>query len=221
MYHPSIWRIPTLRIRSSRLSRKPADATHVVLEVTESAAMKDLPNTLRIMDQLRVLGMRFSIDEFGTGYSSLAHLRRLPVDEIKIDRSFIQELEKQTADDVILRSTIDLGHAMNLKVVAEGVEVISSWDTLGRLGCDFVRGYFVSKPLTAADRITLMNNRDTNLKLFAAPPRLKSSPGSKDNSWMNGRSNRGHEIAQRPWAEPAGAAGTSKTVYSGIQQSLH
>lgn len=183
--------------------------------------MKDLPNTLRIMDQLRVLGMRFSIDEFGTGYSSLAHLRRLPVDEIKIDRSFIQELEKQTADDVILRSTIDLGHAMNLKVVAEGVEVISSWDTLGRLGCDFVRGYFVSKPLTAADRITLMNNRDTNLKLFAAPPRLKSSPGSKDNSWMNGRSNRGHEIAQRPWAEPAGAAGTSKTVYSGIQQSLH
>jgi len=124
-----------------------ADATHVVLEVTESGAMKDLVATLRMMEQLRVLGIRFSIDDFGTGYSSLAHLKRLPVDEVKIDRSFIQELEAQGDDDVIVRSTVNLGHALNLKVVAEGVEAQSSWETLARLGCDLIQGYFVSKAL--------------------------------------------------------------------------
>jgi diguanylate cyclase (GGDEF)-like protein len=124
-----------------------ADASRVVLEVTESGAMKDLPATLSIMAQLRVLGIRFSIDDFGTGYSSLAHLKRLPVDEVKIDRSFIKELEAQRDDEVIVSSTINLGHALHLKVVAEGVEEASSWGLLGRLGCDLIQGYFVSKPL--------------------------------------------------------------------------
>ncbi len=133
------------------LAETGADATRLVLEVTESAAMKDLPKTLRVMEQLRVLGIRFSIDDFGTGYSSLAHLKRLPVDELKIDRSFVQELETRQADDVIVRSTINLGHALNLKVVAEGVEVPYSWDLLERLGCDLVQGYFVAKPMPADD----------------------------------------------------------------------
>jgi len=133
------------------LAQTGADATRVVLEVTESAAMKDLPKSLRVMEQLRVLGVRFSIDDFGTGYSSLAHLRRLPVDEIKIDRSFVQELEAQRTDDVVVRSTINLGHALNLKVVAEGVEIQASWDALHLLGCDLVQGYFVAKPMPAAE----------------------------------------------------------------------
>jgi diguanylate cyclase (GGDEF)-like protein len=141
------------------LAKTGVDATRVVLEVTESGAMKDLPNTLRIMEQLRVLGIRFSIDDFGTGYSSLAHLKGLPVDEIKIDRSFVKELEQNSADDVILRSTINLGHALNLKVVAEGVEVVAGWDALAQLDCDFVQGYFVSKPLSAADLMTWMDKR--------------------------------------------------------------
>jgi diguanylate cyclase (GGDEF)-like protein len=139
-----------------------ADAGHVVLEVTESGAMKDLPATLRMMEQLRVLGIRFSIDDFGTGYSSLAHLKRLPVDEVKIDRSFIQELEAQGDDDVIVRSTINLGHALNLKVVAEGVEAESSWEALGRLGCDFIQGYFVSKPLPTAQFTAWMAARPSS-----------------------------------------------------------
>jgi EAL domain-containing protein (putative c-di-GMP-specific phosphodiesterase class I) len=126
-----------------------ADPTRVVLEVTESGAMKDLANTLRIMERLRVLGIRFSIDDFGTGHSSLAHLRRLPVDEIKIDRSFVQELEAGDADDVIVRSTINLGHAMQIKLVAEGVELSASWDMLANMGCDLIQGYYVSKPLPA------------------------------------------------------------------------
>jgi diguanylate cyclase (GGDEF)-like protein len=136
-----------------------ADPSHVVLEVTESGAMKDLPATLRIMDQLRTLGVRFSIDDFGTGYSSLAHLKQLPVDEVKIDRSFIKELEAYAGDDLIVRSTINLGHAMNLKVVAEGVEVASSWDALGRLGCDLIQGYFVSKPLPGQEFTWWMQSR--------------------------------------------------------------
>jgi EAL domain-containing protein (putative c-di-GMP-specific phosphodiesterase class I) len=138
-----------------------ADASRVVLEVTESGAMKDLPATLRMMQQLRILGIRFSIDDFGTGYSSLAHLKRLPVDEVKIDRSFIKELEAQRDDDVIVRSTINLGHALNLKVVAEGVEVASSWKALGRLGCDLIQGYYVSKPLPAKEFTAWMAARTT------------------------------------------------------------
>ncbi len=126
------------------------DASHVVLEVTESGAMQDLQNTMRTMERLRILGIRFSIDDFGTGYSSLAHLRRLPVDEIKIDRSFIQELESGAADDVIVRSTVNLGHDMHLKVVAEGVEIAASWNALAAMGCDLVQGYFVAKPMPAA-----------------------------------------------------------------------
>lgn len=125
------------------------DARHVVLEVTESGAMKDLLNTMRIMERLRILGIRFSIDDFGTGYSSLAHLHKLPVDEIKIDRSFIKELETGGADDVIIRSTINLGHDMDLKVVAEGVEISASWNALASMGCDLVQGYFVSRPMPA------------------------------------------------------------------------
>ena len=146
-----------------------ADASHVVLEITESGAMKDLPATLRMMDQLRVLGIRFSIDDFGTGHSSLAHLKRLPVDEVKIDRSFIQGLEAQRDDDVILKSTINLGHALNLKVVAEGVEVASSWEALRRLGCDLIQGYFVSKPLPTREFTDWMTARTTFLALDPMP----------------------------------------------------
>jgi EAL domain-containing protein (putative c-di-GMP-specific phosphodiesterase class I) len=113
--------------------------------------MNNLPAALRMMEQLRVLGIRFSIDDFGTGYSSLAHLTRLPVDEVKIDRSFIRDLEANCDDDLIVRSTIDLGHALNLKVVAEGVEVVSSWNKLALLGCDTIQGYYVSKPLSTKD----------------------------------------------------------------------
>lgn len=81
----------------------------------------------------------------------LAHLKRLPVDEIKIDRSFIQELETRPGDDVIVRSSINLGHALGLKVVAEGVERADSFDSLARFDCDLIQGYFVSKPLPAAE----------------------------------------------------------------------
>ena len=176
--HPSfVDSIATLLVQTG------ADASGVVLEITESGAMKDLPATLGMMEQLRVLGIRFSIDDFGTGYSSLAHLKRLSVDEVKIDRSFIKELEAHKDDDLIVRSTINLGHAMNLKVVAEGVELISSWDALGRLGCDLIQGYFISKPLPVQEFTAWMRARPPSAQasnhaesaLHAAPERFRAT----------------------------------------------
>jgi diguanylate cyclase (GGDEF)-like protein len=121
----------------------------VLLEITESTAMRELPNAIRIMEQLRLLGVRFSIDDFGTGYSSLASLQRLPVDELKIDRAFVRDLGAAANDGVIVRSTVDLGHAMGLKVVAEGVEDESALRALRALGCDLAQGYLLSRPLPA------------------------------------------------------------------------
>jgi len=86
-----------------------------------------------------------SIDDFGTGYSSLSYLRDLPIDEIKIDRSFVADISD--GDDVVVRSIIDLGHALGVIVVAEGVETAGQWDHLQRLGCDVVQGYLISRPL--------------------------------------------------------------------------
>jgi diguanylate cyclase (GGDEF)-like protein len=145
-----------------------ANASRIILEVTESGAMKDLASTLRMMEELRVLGVRFSIDDFGTGHSSLAHLKRLPVDEVKIDRSFVKELDERQ-DDVIVRSTIGLGHALNLKVVAEGVEDKAGWAVLSRLGCDLIQGYYVSKPLPAAAFLEWVRERGAARPGTAAP----------------------------------------------------
>jgi EAL domain-containing protein (putative c-di-GMP-specific phosphodiesterase class I) len=95
------------------------------------------------------MGFRLSIDDFGTGYSSLAYLKRLPVDELKIDRSFVSGMETDRDDAIIVRSTIDLGHNMGLKVVAEGIENEAIWHLLRQAGCDTGQGYFMSKPLPA------------------------------------------------------------------------
>jgi diguanylate cyclase (GGDEF)-like protein len=159
-----------------------APAGRLILEVTESGAMKDLPATLRMMEQLRVLGIRFSIDDFGTGYSSLSHLKRLPVDEVKIDRSFIQEMENQHDDDVIVRSTIGLGHALNLQVVAEGVEVAASWEMLRRLGCDLIQGYFVSKPLPTREFTAWIVARAAQRASVAPPAEIRARANGITNS---------------------------------------
>ncbi|PYQ51437.1 MAG: GGDEF domain-containing protein [Acidobacteria bacterium] len=125
-------------------------ASNLVLEITESAIMRDPAHALKILRELKARGIRLSVDDFGTGYSSLAHLKRLPVDELKIDKSFVINLTSQSTDDaVIVRSTIELGHNMGLTVIAEGVETIESLDILKRLGCDMGQGYYMSPPLPA------------------------------------------------------------------------
>ncbi len=120
----------------------------VVLEITESAVMKDPLYAAKILRDLKDLGVALAIDDYGTGYSSLAHLKRLPVDELKIDKSFVTHLRNSAPQDVlILRSTIELGHNMGLKVIAEGVEDAEAWRILKELGCDMAQGYYVSPPL--------------------------------------------------------------------------
>jgi diguanylate cyclase (GGDEF)-like protein len=138
--------LPTLI--SGLLSDAGLPAGNLVLEITESAIMKDAVYAQKILADLKRRGICLAIDDFGTGYSSLAHLKRLPVDELKIDKSFVLNLSESATDDlVIVRSTIELGHNMGLVVIAEGVESAESWRILKRLGCDMAQGYYMSAPL--------------------------------------------------------------------------
>jgi diguanylate cyclase (GGDEF)-like protein/PAS domain S-box-containing protein len=116
-------------------------------EITESTMLADPVRTKQILERLSEMGIRLSIDDFGTGYSSLAYLRGLPVNEIKIDRSFVMNMDSSPDDATIVRSTIDLGRNLGLDVVAEGVETEAIWDRLGALGCTVAQGYFLSRPV--------------------------------------------------------------------------
>ncbi len=120
---------------------------YLVLEITETAVMDDPMFALEILHQLDKMGVTLAIDDFGTGYSSLAYLSKLPVDEIKIDKSFVIDMLTDTQAAVIVRSTIELGHNLGLKVVAEGVESQEVWDRLTQWGCDTAQGYYMSRPL--------------------------------------------------------------------------
>jgi len=133
----------------AKLRENGVSSSHLLLEITESAVMRDPNYAMRILRELKALGIRLAIDDFGTGYSSLAHLKRLPVDELKIDKSFVMHMDSNSEDAVIVRSTIELGHNMGLKVIAEGVENVEAWEILKTFGCDMAQGYFMSPPLTA------------------------------------------------------------------------
>ncbi|MCQ9471028.1 EAL domain-containing protein [Pseudomonas alliivorans] len=124
-------------------------AEQLLFEITESAIMSQPEKALVVLHKLRDCGISLSIDDFGTGYSSLAHLKRLPVQELKIDQSFVRDLDETSEDAVIVRSTIEMSHNLGLKVVAEGVEYQHSLDLLRRWHCDTAQGYLISRPLTA------------------------------------------------------------------------
>jgi diguanylate cyclase (GGDEF)-like protein len=127
----------------------PAD--RLKLEVTESALMADPVLARSVLQELDQLGIEISIDDFGTGYSSLAYLADLPASEIKIDRSFVSRMATDSRDAVIVRSTIDLGHHLSLRVVAEGVEEHATLNQLRTLGCDVAQGYAISRPISGED----------------------------------------------------------------------
>jgi EAL domain-containing protein (putative c-di-GMP-specific phosphodiesterase class I) len=129
------------------LARYQVTGSSFCLEITESAIMDDPIRALQTLEGLHAMGVELAIDDFGTGYSSLAYLKRLPVDELKIDKSFVINMERDTDDAKIVRSTIDLGHNMGLRVVAEGIENEVVWDILAKMGCDQGQGYFISKPM--------------------------------------------------------------------------
>ena len=132
------------------LDRWGIDARFLKIEITESSIMADPAHALAIMSELQEMGVRLSIDDFGTGYSSLTHLRELPVDEIKIDKSFVTPMLKNDADAAIVRSVIDLAHHLGKQVCAEGVEDEATFVKLKEWGCDLAQGYWISRPLPAA-----------------------------------------------------------------------
>jgi diguanylate cyclase (GGDEF)-like protein len=121
------------------------------LEITESTVLADPVRTKQVLDGLSGMGVRLSLDDFGTGYSSLSYLRQLPLHELKIDRSFVTNMLESEDDAVIVRSTIDLGRNLGLKVVAEGVETEEVWRRLCRLGCDVAQGYYLNRPVPAEE----------------------------------------------------------------------
>jgi len=133
------------------LKRWGVPPVRLVVEITESSLMADAARAMEVLSRLRSMGVGISIDDFGTGYSSLAYLKRLPVDELKIDKSFVQHMAADDNDAAIVRSTIGLAHDLGLRVVAEGIEDEATWTLLAELGCDVAQGYFVSRPLPAAE----------------------------------------------------------------------
>lgn len=127
------------------------------LEVTENALMGNIANTLVLLRQIRALGVSLSIDDFGTGYSSLAYLKRLPLNTLKIDRSFIQDIPKATQDMEIVQAIIVMAHTLHLQVVTEGVETFEQYQFLENHGCDFVQGYLLSRPVPLAELHPVLN----------------------------------------------------------------
>ncbi|MDO9371649.1 MAG: EAL domain-containing protein [Gammaproteobacteria bacterium] len=136
-----------------------AEPDSLELEITESAIMSDPVHAKEILARLSHMGVRLSIDDFGTGYSSLSYLKKLPVDEIKVDKSFVIDMVTDEDSAAIVRSTIELAHNLNLQVVAEGVETLEILDRLVALGCDKAQGYFFSRPLPADEFQSWLLNR--------------------------------------------------------------
>jgi diguanylate cyclase (GGDEF)-like protein/PAS domain S-box-containing protein len=133
------------------LTKWHVDPRFLKIEITESSIMADPAHALAILAMLQSMGVRLSVDDFGTGYSSLIHLRQLPVDEIKIDKSFVTGMSTNDADAAIVRTVIDLAHNLGKQVCAEGVEDEETWKMLCDLGCDLAQGYWLSKPVPAKE----------------------------------------------------------------------
>lgn len=127
---------------------------YIELEITENVVMTDIERAMTSIVKMQSMGIKVSIDDFGTGYSSLAYLRKLPIDKIKIDRSFIAEVASNDSDLTIVKSMIDLSHGLGKRVLAEGVETIEQLNVLRHLGCDAVQGYYINKPLSEEELVS-------------------------------------------------------------------
>ena len=138
------------------------------IELTESMVMNDVSNAIEVMNALRALGVLLSIDDFGTGYSSLAYLKRFPISVLKVDQSFVRDLDKDEDSRMIVVSIIGLAHNLKLKVVAEGVETESQFDYLRSLGCNEIQGYYFSRPLDAPAFATFLAQHENRLPSLEA-----------------------------------------------------
>jgi EAL domain-containing protein (putative c-di-GMP-specific phosphodiesterase class I) len=146
------------------------EPTTISLEITESVAMGDAERTIKLIRDLKSLGVRISIDDFGTGYSSLSYLRRFPIDTLKIDRSFVSNLQGNPENREIIRTIMGLARNLGMKVVAEGTETLEEIGYLQALDCEFAQGFLFSKPVEAAEAgLLLRENRRFAMDSIAEP----------------------------------------------------
>jgi diguanylate cyclase (GGDEF)-like protein/PAS domain S-box-containing protein len=142
----------------SALAATDLPAAALELELTESLLMRDPPAVAGMLGELKSLGLQVAVDDFGTGYSSLSYLKRFPLDNLKVDRAFVQDIAASAGDASITRAVIHMGHELALKVVAEGVETAEQLEALRAAGCDEIQGYYFSKPLPAAEITALLDS---------------------------------------------------------------
>ena len=174
------------------------------------------PNrTIEVLARLHEMGVRVSLDDFGTGWSSLSYLQRLPVDELKIDRSFICDLAASDTDSSIVEATVALARNLGLTTVAEGVETAETWDQLVRLGCDVAQGYFISRPLPADELEAWLAGVETHAAIVRSPSRRLTPParsGVRDPDEPDDPEGVEHDApprSRRPSPGPGAAAGRS------------
>jgi EAL domain-containing protein (putative c-di-GMP-specific phosphodiesterase class I) len=136
---------------AAALRQSGVDPGCIQLEITESVAMEDAEAAVTTLQQLKALGIQLAIDDFGTGYSSLAYLKRFPVDELKIDRAFVSGLGRDSEGASIVNAVTSLGHALNLSIVAEGIETIEEARQVHALGCEVGQGYYFARPMARAE----------------------------------------------------------------------
>ncbi len=169
---------------------------HLELEVTENALMGDIQRTLSLLKRIRGQGVSLSIDDFGTGYSSLAYLKRLPLDVLKIDRSFLQDVPASLKDREIVQAIIAMAHTLHLQVVSEGVETVEQHEFLAANGCDYLQGYLLSRPVPLADLRPILERLDRQEEAFSACCDT-ALPGSPDLFADNPGYRAGASIARR------------------------
>ncbi len=146
------------------LKKSSLAAEFLELEITESLALTHTDNIIQMLNQLKKIGVNLAIDDFGTGYSSLSRLKDFPVDRLKIDRSFVSDLSQEIGHQAISKAIVDLGHALGLKVIAEGVELYEHLSLLHTLGCDEAQGYYIAKPLFENDLIAFLHKHGKNAR---------------------------------------------------------
>jgi EAL domain-containing protein (putative c-di-GMP-specific phosphodiesterase class I)/FixJ family two-component response regulator len=142
----------------SLLKKNKVEPENTILEITESGLIQELSTTLDVLTRLRLKGVQLSIDDFGTGYSMMQQLRNMPATELKIDKSFVQNIDGAASNRIMVQKTIEIGHELGMKVVAEGVETPDQLEFLRANGCDVVQGYLFSRPLPAQDMRAWLHN---------------------------------------------------------------
>ena len=147
------------------LERWKVDASKLKLEITESSIMADPMRAMRVLNDLSEMGIALSVDDFGTGYTSLAYLKRLPINEIKIDKSLVSHITTNQSDDVIVKSIVELGRNLGLEVVAEGVEDKATWDRLASFGCDVAQGYYLADPMTPNELVSWLEGAAQQIQI--------------------------------------------------------